>query len=167
LKRKWVDGCLTFFRWSTVVPKPFFALPYYAQWALLAIVLGSVFGFPIEEVSISRFLHSYRLLIFSFQGTNTTLGDRAISVLDLFVFQSYFWVTSKSRSLTPWPTVIISLFFQQAIALFVLKSDAGFKIFQWVANLAKDFPEQAVPAAGFFFDTETTAKHWYVSMKSN
>ncbi|KAG8680355.1 hypothetical protein FRC09_018306, partial [Ceratobasidium sp. 395] len=72
----------------------------------------------------------------------TSYGDRAISVFGL-------------------PTVIVGLFMQQAVALFVLKTDAGFKIFLWVAKLASDFLEQAVPAAGFFFDAETTAKHWF------
>lgn len=59
------------------------------------------------------------------------------------------------------PTVIVGLFMQQAIALFVLKTDAGFRIFLWIATLAADFLDQAGPAAGFFFDAETTAKHWF------
>jgi len=58
-------------------------------------------------------------------------------------------------------TVIVGLFFQQAIALFVLKSEAGFDIFSWVATLASDFLAQAGPAAGFFFDAETVGKHWF------
>ncbi len=37
------------------------------------------------------------------------------------------------------PTVIVGLFIQQAIALFVLKSGAGFSIFNWIATLAADF----------------------------
>lgn len=33
---------------------------------------------------------------------NTTYGDRAISVLGLFVFQFCFWLSSANRSLVPW-----------------------------------------------------------------
>jgi concentrative nucleoside transporter, CNT family len=59
------------------------------------------------------------------------------------------------------PTVIIGLFFQQVIALFVLKTGAGYSTFRWIATLASDFLTQAYPAAQFFFDAETIAKHWY------
>lgn len=40
------------------------------------------------------------------------------------------------------PTVVVGLFLQQAIAMFVLKSGAGFKIFSWIAILASDFLAQ-------------------------
>lgn len=33
---------------------------------------------------------------------NTTYGDRAISVLGLFVYQFGFWLSSKDRSQVPW-----------------------------------------------------------------
>jgi CNT family concentrative nucleoside transporter len=58
-------------------------------------------------------------------------------------------------------TVIVGLFFQQVVALFVLKSGAGFSIFKWIATLAHDFLAEANPAAGFFFDAETIAKNWF------
>lgn len=59
-------------------------------------------------------------------------------------------------------TVIVGLFFQQAIALFVLKSDAGFQIFKWLAFLASDFLEQSQVGAIFFFDEDTVVtKHWF------
>ncbi|KAL5632228.1 hypothetical protein ACGC1H_000282 [Rhizoctonia solani] len=108
---------------------------------LIGIILGSAFGFPLPE--------------------GTGYGDRAISVFGLFVFSTGFWLSSKHQSHVPWPTVVIGLFMQQVIALFVLKTDAGFKIFLWIARLAADFLSQAGPAAGFFFDPETTAKHWF------
>jgi len=59
------------------------------------------------------------------------------------------------------PTVIVGLFLQQAIALFVLKSSAGFSIFHWIATLAADFLTQADAGSGFFFDAETLQKHWF------
>lgn len=37
---------------------------------------------------------------------------------------------------------------QQAIALFVLKSGAGFAIFKWIATLASDFLAQGLVGAG-------------------
>ncbi|KAH9961509.1 Na+ dependent nucleoside transporter C-terminus-domain-containing protein [Russula dissimulans] len=51
---------------------------------------------------------------------------------------------------------------QQAIALFVLKSGAGFHIFKWIANLASDFLAQGLVGAAFFFDQDTVnTKHWF------
>jgi len=133
--------------WLPLVQKPFFALPYNVRltmgWlALLGIVFGSAFGFKLEA--------------------NTSYGDRAISVLGLVVFQFTFWATSMNRSLIPWPTVIVGLFLQQAIAMFVLKSDAGFKIFSWIAILASDFLSQGLQGAIFFFDANVVANnHWF------
>ncbi|RPD78510.1 H+/nucleoside cotransporter [Lentinus tigrinus ALCF2SS1-7] len=132
--------------WVPCVQTPFFKLPYYVRlamgWlALLGIVFGSAFGFKLEA--------------------NTTYGDRAISVLGLFVFQFCFWASSKHRRHIPWPTVLVGLFVQQAIAMFVLKSGAGFSIFKWIAFLASDFLSQALAGAEFFFDADTVAKHWF------
>ncbi|TFK44547.1 Na+ dependent nucleoside transporter C-terminus-domain-containing protein [Crucibulum laeve] len=132
--------------WQPLISRPWFRLSYRARLAigwlgLLAIVFGSAFGFKITE--------------------GTSYGDRAINVAGLLVFQLGFWITSTRRSEIPWHTVIVGLILQQAIALFVLKSSAGFDIFSWIATLAGDFLAQANAGSGFFFDPETTAKHWF------
>lgn len=60
------------------------------------------------------------------------------------------------------PTVIVGLFFQQAIALFVLKSGAGYSIFKWIAFLAADFLEQSHAGSSFFFDEEVAVTNpWF------
>ena len=82
-------------------------------------------------------------------------------MLGLVVFQFGFWVTSKHRSHIQWRTVIVNLFMQKAIALFVLKS-AGFHLFHWIANLASDFLDQALVGAALFFDQDPlNTKHWF------
>ncbi|KAG8806944.1 hypothetical protein FRC17_004717 [Serendipita sp. 399] len=132
--------------WHPLIEKPFFALPktvrYTLGWlALLAIILGSAFGFPLPAGS------SY--------------VDRLISVLGVLVFQSILYISSHNRKAVPWRTVIVGLFMQQVVALFVLKTGAGQSIFGWIANLARDFLEQGAQAAAFFFDKETIGKHWF------
>lgn len=57
--------------------------------------------------------------------------------------------------------MIVGLFIQQAIALFVLKSGAGFHIFNWIATLASDFLNEGLVGAAFFFDADTITKHWF------
>ncbi len=78
------------------------------------------------------------------------------------MFQFGFWATSNNRSHIEWRTVIVGLFFQQAIALFVLKASVGFHISKWLATLASDFLNQGLVGAVFFFDQETVStKHWF------
>jgi CNT family concentrative nucleoside transporter len=57
--------------------------------------------------------------------------------------------------------VIVGLVVQQAIALFVLKSSAGFSLFKYIVNLADDLLSEANVGAEFFFDAETIAKDWF------
>ncbi|EEB87857.1 hypothetical protein MPER_14621, partial [Moniliophthora perniciosa FA553] len=91
----------------------------------------------------------------------TSYADRGISVAGLIFFQLCFVISSKYRTHIPWPTVIVGLFAQQAIALFVLKTGAGFSIFKWIATLAADFLAQAEEGAAFFFSAEVVANHWF------
>lgn len=132
--------------WVPCVQVPWYKLPRSARltigWlCLLAIVFGSAFGFPLTG--------------------NSDYGHRAISVLGLFVFQCGFYLCSMNRSAICWPTVIVGLFLQQTIALFVLKTGAGYSLFKYIANLANDFLSEANVGAQFFFDAETVAKKWF------
>ena len=61
------------------------------------------------------------------------------------------------------PTVIVGLFLQQVIVLFVLKTSAGFSIFSWTARLAADLLGQAHVGAVFFFD-ENATKWFFVGV---
>lgn len=109
--------------------------------ALSPFIFGSAFGFPLSLDD------DYR--------------HRAISVLGLFVFQCGFYLSSTNRTKICWPTVITGLFIQQAVALFVLKTSAGYSLFRYIANLAEGFLTEANVGAEFFFDAETIAKHWF------
>lgn len=132
--------------WMPCIQEPWYKLPRPVRltigWlCLLAIVFGSAFGFPLTG--------------------NSDYGHRAISVLGLFVFQCGFYLSSTNKSAICWPTVIVGLFLQQTIALFVLKTGAGFSLFKYIANLANDFLSEANVGAQFFFDAETVAKKWF------
>lgn len=56
---------------------------------------------------------------------------------------------------------MVGLFIQQAIAMFVLKSGAGFAIFKWIALLASDFLEQSKAGASFFFSDAVVAESYF------
>ncbi|KAI6033192.1 Na+ dependent nucleoside transporter C-terminus-domain-containing protein [Pisolithus orientalis] len=132
--------------WVPVVQKPWYRIPRKLRltigWScLVAFIFGSAFGFPLSLDD------DYR--------------HRAISVLGLFVFQCGFYLSSTNRTKICWPTVITGLFIQQAVALFVLKTSAGYSLFRYIANLAEGFLTEANVGAEFFFDAETIAKHWF------
>ncbi|EGN99964.1 hypothetical protein SERLA73DRAFT_52223 [Serpula lacrymans var. lacrymans S7.3] len=132
--------------WIPYIQEPWYRLPRYIRltvgWlCLLGIVFGSAFGFPLTG--------------------NTNYGDRAISVLGLLIFQTCFWLTSTNRGAIPWPTVIVGLFLQQAVALFVLKTNAGFSIFKWIADLASSFLTEAYVGAAFFFSDAVVANGYF------
>ncbi|KAG9037182.1 hypothetical protein FRB95_006435 [Tulasnella sp. JGI-2019a] len=132
--------------WVPLIQRPWYSLSYRIRLsigvlALLALIFGSGFGFPLKN--------------------GGTYADRAISVFGLFVFQACFLLASSDRRAIPWPTVIVGLMFQQIIALFVLKTKAGFDIFSWIAYLAADFLEQAYAGAAFFFSAEVVSQHWF------
>lgn len=58
--------------------------------------------------------------------------------------------------------MIVGLFIQQAIALFVLKTGAGFSMFKWIATAASDFLSQGLVGAAFFFDQNIVDNnHWF------
>lgn len=135
--------------WETCLSKPFFALPYLARIglgvaALVGLVIGPAFGFT--------------------PGVGTNYGQRCIGILCLIVLQAGFFLTSESKKSIQWDTVIVGLCLQQVIALFVLKTSAGFDLFKWIATLATDFLSQAYKGSAFFFDAEVVYdKFWFVA----
>jgi len=70
------------------------------------------------------------------------------------VFQGTLYLFSHNHKAVPWPTIIVGLFMQQVVALFVLKTGAGQAIFGWIATLASNFLAQGPAAAVFFFNAE-------------
>ncbi|KAJ5659826.1 hypothetical protein N7507_006277 [Penicillium longicatenatum] len=65
-------------------------------------------------------------------------ADRAVSLFGLAVFLALLYATSRNRKKIVWHTVIVGMLVQFLIALFVLRSGAGYDIFNFVATLARD-----------------------------
>lgn len=74
-------------------------------------------------------------------------ADRAVSLFGLVVFLFALWLSSRSRKKIVWHTVVVGMLVQFLVALFVLRSKAGYDIFSFVSLLARDllgFAEQGV-----------------------
>ncbi|TIB71279.1 hypothetical protein E3Q18_02502 [Wallemia mellicola] len=69
---------------------------------------------------------------------------------------------SKHHRAIQWHIICIGLFFQQAIGMFVLKTRAGYDLFNWIITLAKDFLSQSQTATAFFLNDYIVAQKFFL-----
>ncbi|TIB83600.1 hypothetical protein E3Q10_02324 [Wallemia mellicola] len=129
--------------WTANISNHFFKIPRPARltigWLMvLGLIFGGAFGFPENEES------NYR--------------DRG----------------SKHHRAIQWHIICIGLFFQQAIGMFsaigystlssskVLKTRAGYDLFNWIITLAKDFLSQSQTATAFFLSDDIVGQHFFL-----
>lgn len=62
------------------------------------------------------------------ESQDNTRSNRAVSLFGLAVIIFGLWATSRNRKLVRWHTVIVGMLVQFIIALFVLRSGAGCKL---------------------------------------
>ncbi|KZF24342.1 hypothetical protein L228DRAFT_228305 [Xylona heveae TC161] len=117
------------------------------------------------------------ILIGSFvteETADNTRANRAVSLFGIVVFLTLLWATSRNRKKIVWHTVITGMLFQFIIALFVLRTKAGYDIFSFVSELARDllgFADQGttfltadyVPELGWFLVSVIPAIIFFVS----
>lgn len=110
------------FLWSKTATPFVAAIPPKFRIAAAATLVVSVFllGSFISEESL-----------------NNTRENRAISLFGLLVFIAVLAVTSRNRRKIKWHTVLVGMLMQFIIALFVLRTGAGFDIFTFVSDLAR------------------------------
>ena len=63
--------------------------------------------------------------------------NRGISIAGLVVFYLVLYATSANRKRIVWRTVLVGLLCQFLLALFVLRSQAGYDIFNFISFLAR------------------------------
>jgi len=73
----------------------------------------------------------------SAESEDNTRANRAVSLFGLVVFIAGFWATSRNRKKIVWHTVIVGMLIQFIIALFVLRTKAGYDIFNFISQLAR------------------------------
>jgi len=84
-----------------------------------------------------------------------TRADRAISCLGLLVFIFVLWATSRNRAAIKWHTVIVGMLMQFVIALFVLRTQVGYDIFDFISTLARSLLGFAKDGVAFLTNAET------------
>lgn len=109
------------------------------------------------------------------ESQNNTRANRAVSLFGLAVIIFILWATSRDRKRIKWHTVIVGMLVQFIVALFVLRSEAGYDIFAFVSELARDllgFADQGtsfltadtVPKLGWFLVSVLPAVIFFVAL---
>jgi CNT family concentrative nucleoside transporter len=107
------------------------------------------------------------------ESEDNTRANRAISLFGLAVFIAGFYATSRNRN-KMWHTVIVGMLMQFIIALFVLRTTAGYDIFNFISELARELlgfandgviflTSKDVPELGWFFTGVIPAIIFFVS----
>lgn len=93
---------------------------------------------------------------------DNTRASRAQSCFGLIVILGVFYITSNNPSKIVWHTVIVGMLAQFILALFVLRSQAGYDIFDFIAYLASKLLGFAAVGAEFLVGKEALGLGWWV-----
>lgn len=100
------------------------------------------------------------ILIGSFaspESSGNTRSNRAVSLFGLIVFIFVLYLTSRNRKKIVWHTVIVGMLVQFIIALFVLRSGAGYDIFNFISLLARELLGFATDGVSFLTSADFLA----------
>ena len=97
------------------------------------------------------------------ESADNTRANRAVSLFGLAVIIFIMWITSRDRKAIVWHTVIVGMFLQFIIALFVLRSSVGYDIFNFVSELARDLLGFADQGTTFLTDASVPKNGWFLS----
>ncbi|KAJ4366196.1 hypothetical protein N0V83_007831 [Neocucurbitaria cava] len=95
------------------------------------------------------------------ESEDNTRANRAVSLFGLAVFIFGFWLTSRNRSKIVWHTVIVGMLVQFIIALFVLRTKAGYDIFNFISELARLLLGFANDGVTFLTDADVPQLGWF------
>jgi concentrative nucleoside transporter, CNT family len=96
------------------------------------------------------------------ESANNTRGNRAISLVGLGLMIAILWATSRDRRKIRWHTVIGGMLTQFIISVFVLRTDAGYDIFNFISFLARSLLGFAQEGTAFLTSPETTELPWFL-----
>jgi CNT family concentrative nucleoside transporter len=97
----------------------------------------------------------------SAESEDNSRSNRAISLFGLVVFLFFFYITSRNRKKIVWHTVIVGMLTQFIIALFVLRTQAGYDIFNFISTLARELLGFAKDGVAFLTTPEIAANQYF------
>ncbi|PYH94732.1 hypothetical protein BO71DRAFT_419146 [Aspergillus ellipticus CBS 707.79] len=107
------------------------------------------------------------ILVGSFVSTESadnTRTDRAVSLFGLVVFLFVLWLSSRNRKIIVWHTVTVGMLVQFIVALFVLRTKAGYDIFNFISTLTRELLSFAEQGVDFLIEAGWSEKHssWFL-----
>ncbi|KAG9228973.1 putative solute carrier family 28 member 3 [Amylocarpus encephaloides] len=96
------------------------------------------------------------------ESASNTRANRAVSLFGLAVFIAGFWVTSRHRRAVKWKTVIVGMLAQFILAVFVLRTKAGYDIFNFIAYLAATGLGYAADGTRFLTGQDAIDTHYFI-----
>jgi CNT family concentrative nucleoside transporter len=94
---------------------------------------------------------------------DNTRANRAISIFGFVVLLSVLTATSRNWRIIPWHTVIGGMLTQFIVAVFVLRTQAGYDIFKFISDMARELLGFAGQGLTFLTDEELAAKKWFLT----
>ncbi|TVY90516.1 Solute carrier family 28 member [Lachnellula willkommii] len=135
------------FVWVTAVYNPVMMIP-----EKLRLPLGA--AGTIAVILVGTFV--------SEESADNTRSNRAVSLLGLVVFIAGFYATSRDRKAIKWQTIIVGMLAQFILALFVLRTSAGYDIFNFIAYLATSLLGFAGQGTTFLTESAATRPQWFL-----
>ncbi|KAL2022176.1 hypothetical protein VTK56DRAFT_6005 [Thermocarpiscus australiensis] len=95
-------------------------------------------------------------------GENTR-ANRGISIFGFIVMLAVLTVTSRDWRIIPWHTVIGGMLTQFVIAVFVLRTQAGYDIFKFISDMARQLLGFAGQGLAFLTDDDMAKSTWFLT----
>lgn len=93
---------------------------------------------------------------------DNTRATRGICFAGLALIMGVLWLTSRSRRMVCWYTILVGLYLQFLIALFVLRTDVGYNIFSFLSDRAADLLGFADEGLAFLTDSSVPTLSWFL-----
>jgi CNT family concentrative nucleoside transporter len=94
---------------------------------------------------------------------DNTRSNRAISIFGFVVLLSVLTATSRNWRLIPWHTVIGGMLTQFIVAVFVLRTQAGYDIFKFISDMARELLGFAGQGLQFLTDEKLANNKWFLT----
>ncbi|EGS22551.1 putative nucleoside:sodium symporter protein [Thermochaetoides thermophila DSM 1495] len=159
------------------IPATLFLRPVRWVWIRTAVKVHDMIPAPFRKpaaalVTVAAFLIG--TFVPEETGDNTR-ANRAVSVFGLIVMMVILTATSRNWRLIPWHTVIGGMLTQFIVAVFVLRTKAGYDMFKFISDMARQLlgfsgeglaflTSDSVPAVGWFLTAVIPAIIFFIAL---
>lgn len=91
---------------------------------------------------------------------DNTRVNRVISLVGYGFCICLLWATSRNKRMVDWHTVIVGILMQFLIALFTLRTRAGYDIFSWISRMFRQLLGYANVGLAFLTDSNVPTLPW-------